>query len=1234
MKKILFWLVILSSTIITYTQATIYHVRTTGLTSNDGLTWATSTSIQRAFVLAAIGDTILVARGTYKTDTLGLSRNATFLLKNKIVFLGGYNNVGNPAIGSRNATTNVTILSGDLGNDDNCATMSTGGSSATYTDNAFHVVRIPATIADWVYIEGFTISGGSANGAAPNNQGAGILVEDGAKRVQVVSCIISCNFSTNDGAGISHRGTTNSRLILTNSTVTQNVSNTGDAGGILVRADSANIRGCTISLNRGSSGAGLSVKIANAANCVYSILNNTFENNTASATGGAINLVNGANEGYVIDGNNFVTNTALNGGAIGFFGTTTGVVTYIQSNKFIGNVASLQGGGAIFISNVSLDANGTAQSTILNNVFSGNRASANAGTNGKGGAIIIQGLTTTQKAPVIANNTFSRNLANGNNAAVGGGALFVNGNDAAVDFTVFNNILWNNTNTGNRGNNLFVATSTSFKYAHSIINAAEGTCTGGCQDTGVAALINRDPRFYDDDGADNTVGTLDDDLRLQYDNTVTLPFIYNHAFDQGVYTYNTFTTLNVDYLVFDRTCLPDVGAYEYTHYWKGGTTDWNVGANWSDKCGNVVPTAKMNIFIGTNDQSTTNAAGGITGTNTPTTPLLDVTNHVGFSMYVNNDVSMQANTLITLQGNLRVGGGAKFNDSALTYGGKVLMKPTDCSYAQTISHGGSQCNFNHLQIDNAANVSKTGNNVNVKLVTELTNGNLAVSGGFTLLSTATQTAMVANDPAAGVAPTTRRITGTVTAQRHITGHPSYTGMGYRYFSSPVENYSYGQFTQTPLIVGAGYYWYNPTYTASNFPTLFTYQEGNNTDDGTNTGGFEGGSATGGWRCPTANPTTGQGFNVHTPTNITTSFRGTVNNGTLTIPVTKTGGSTYSGWNLVGNPYPSPLDWDAVVAANAAVVEAALYRRIAKGTLNVVSWGKYISGVGTIEGGTVGGNTPDNTNITKDIALGQGFFVVARANGNITLTNAMRPTVATQTSPLFLRSENDKPMALKLRFQNSQFYDEMIVHFKEKATEKFDGDFDAHKAPENGGTMPDMYMISADKKNVSINGLPFSALQKNIPFVVKSKVAGEYQIKVQDATSVPTGSNIFLWDKELNIKQNLLLNPVYKFNAKAATYNTRFELIFDVSIAANLVGNLTVYPNPSTDNKVTLRLLTNGNANLEISIYDAMGRVAKTLTANKDLNTFEMPLDLSDLAQGVYMIYVSDGKAKYATKFVK
>jgi hypothetical protein len=1240
MRKLLFFIFLLCAW--QHTYSTIYYVRVTGLTANDGLSWANATSLHQALALAAAGDTILVAKGTYKPDTLGTNRNLSFVLKDNIVLVGGYADTGNPTFGSANGTTNPTILSGDLNNNDACATMATGGSTATYTDNSYHVIRIPASATTGVLIRYFTISGGAANAAAPNNKGGGILVANGAGRVRLRDCTISCNFASSDGAGIAHESGTNSRLWLQNCTITQNRSNTADGGGIMVQADSLNMTDCTLTENRASSGGALSVKMANPASCVYSLLNNRLENNTASLIGGAISLSNGGNTGYIIDGNIFLTNTAPNGGAIGCNVGATSIVTYIQANKFMGNTATSQGGGAIFISGVSFDANGTASSTILNNVFSGNKATG-IGNNGNGGAITIQGLTAAQNAPVIVNNTFSRNTSAATNANRGGGALFIS-NNANTSFTVYNNIFWNNTaNAAGNGNNFLVVNSPNFKYAYSIINAAEGSCSGTCQDAGV--LINKDPKFYDDDGADNTAGTLDDDLRLQYDNTTGVTI--NNGFDTGVYAYNGFTTLNIDFLMLDRTCLPDIGAYEYTHYWKGGTTDWNTGANWSDKCGNVVPTAKMNVYIGTNDQSTTNANGGITGTAVSTTPNLTTTNHVGFSLYVNNDVTMQASTLITLQGHLRSGGSARFNNLAATFGGRVLMKPSDCSFAQQITHGSSQMNFYYLEIDNAANVAKSGRNVNVKMAAVMTNGNLSVSGGFTLLSDATTTAMVANDPAGTT--TNRRITGTVTAQRHVTGHPQgFTGVGYHYFSSPFANSTISQFNSviSPRVY-ADYYWFNYSYTdIATFPNIFFYKEGNNSDNGTNTGGFEGGAdaaGLGGWRCPAGTGSTmgiGIGYAVHIQQGLTASFSGTLNNGTLNITVSKTGAAAFSGWNLVGNPYPSPLDWDMVQAANSGVVEAAIYRRIPKGSLNVVTWSKYVAGVGsTVEGGTVGGLAADvPTNVNKDIALGQGFFVVAKTNGNIQVTNAMRPIVATQTQPLFLRKEktesNDKMLGkVHFRFQNTQYYDDALVYFKEKATENYDGDFDAYKGTPNGGTMPDVSMTTADNKRVSINGLPKEAMKKSVAITLHAKTAGEYTFKAIELKNFEVGTNVILWDKKANIKQNLVLNPTYKFTANAGVEANRFELLFDTPLTANEQG-LTVFPNPVIDDKTTLQIASNELNDLAVKVYDVMGRVVLQETYKKADRTVTIALKTNYLQAGTYVVEVNDGKQTFVSKLVK
>lgn len=527
----------------------------------------------------------------------------------------------------------------------------------------------------------------------------------------------------------------------------------------------------------------------------------------------------------------------------------------------------------------------------------------------------------------------------------------------------------------------------------------------------------------------------------------------------------------------------------------------------------------------------------------------------------------------------------------------------------------------------------------------MTNGNLDVNGGFTLLSTATGTAMVANDPAAGVSPTTRRITGTVTAQRHVTGHPTgFTGVGYHYFASPVAAAPISQFNSVmSVVVGGAYYWYNPAYTLANFPNFFFYQEGNNTDDGTNTSGFEGGQSMGGWRSfanTGVNMGIGTGYCVHIQQGLTPTFRGTLNNGTYTTAITKTGAAPFSGWNLVGNPYPSPLDWDLVSAANSGVLEATLYRRIPKGTLNIVTFSKYTAGLGLSEvgGGTVGGAfVADGTaNVDKNIALGQGFFVVAKGNGNVTVNNTMRPTVATQTQPLFLRTEgNEKPMAIKLRFQNSQYYDEIAIHSKEGATVNFDGDGDARKGIPNGGQMPDMYMLTADKVQVAINGLPLENWQKGVALVVQPKTAGKYEIKLQTQQNMPAGTTLWIWDKELNTKQLLTEKQSYACNLEAKTYASRFEVWIDLPIDQKLNNTLTIYPNPVENaEQATLRFLSNNQATLKVSVYDLTGRLVKTQTVEKQRNAFETSFSTKELPAGVYVVEVNDGANSYTTKLVK
>ncbi len=83
----------------------------TGL--NNGTSWTNAfTSLAQAFSFLNKADTIKVAQGIY---TPGNSANNTFTLKDSVIILGGYPNVGSPTDAQRNFSQYQTIMSGEIG---------------------------------------------------------------------------------------------------------------------------------------------------------------------------------------------------------------------------------------------------------------------------------------------------------------------------------------------------------------------------------------------------------------------------------------------------------------------------------------------------------------------------------------------------------------------------------------------------------------------------------------------------------------------------------------------------------------------------------------------------------------------------------------------------------------------------------------------------------------------------------------------------------------------------------------------------------------------------------------------------------------------------------------------------------------------------------------------------------------------------------------------------------------
>lgn len=155
--------------------------------AGNGTSWADAyrgpTALSAAIAASASGDEIWVKAGTYKPSATG-SRTASFAMRTGVGIYGGFAGTESQR-DERDIAANETTLSGDLlGNDTT--------STATFTDNSYHVV-LGSSVAATAVLDGFTIRAGNANLASNNNdKGGGILVLSGGQPT-----VRNCRFIAN-----------------------------------------------------------------------------------------------------------------------------------------------------------------------------------------------------------------------------------------------------------------------------------------------------------------------------------------------------------------------------------------------------------------------------------------------------------------------------------------------------------------------------------------------------------------------------------------------------------------------------------------------------------------------------------------------------------------------------------------------------------------------------------------------------------------------------------------------------------------------------------------------------------------------------------------------------------------------------------------------------------------------------------------------------------------------------
>jgi len=623
--------------------------------------------------------------------------------------------------------------------------------------------------------------------------------------------------------------------------------------------------------------------------------------------------------------------------------------------------------------------------------------------------------------------------------------------------------------------------------------------------------------------------------------------------------------------------------------WTGSaSTAWSNFSNWA--CGSV-PTATENVTI----PPTTNA------------PTLDVTGYT-------NNLTINSTAVLTLgTGNQLNVAGNIVNNATVNGSGVIYLNGTS---PQVLSGNGTVSNLT-LANSSGATINASTDTVGITGTLLLNSGTLTTGGSQgTLMLVSNSSGSASIGQITGGA-----ITGNVVVQQYMPGGRR----AYRFVAHPFSSFiALSQIQQYIDITGVGGATNGFTTTTSEAPSAFWY----NTSIGNSSLGTDPG-----WTAFTSTSATlsanqfnqyegirlffrgakGEGLTgaSYTVDPVTYRMIGTVNTGTQSITMVKGTGANED-YNLIGNPYPSPVDVGTAIHNAGALVTGGYF----------YVWDPYISTSGQFVTRSIA--TPYN------MGANESFEVRTAANGNVlTFTESNKVSA---DSAILMRTASADNLDLNIYDNTYHLWDMLIFKFDDAATDNEDARYDGAKPPSPASL--NFYSWSADNVKLAADVRPFTS-GKVIPLGITSSYAQEFIMKA-DNVSLQANEQLYLHDKYLQTYTQLQQGTEYKFSITkdpASQGDKRFELSLNPSVAAQSNDlDVQMVPNPASSD-VTISYTAKAKSQTTVRVMNAEGITVLT----QDLGIQQagsVQIALDKLASGVYLVEFTSGTDKVVHRLVK
>jgi trimeric autotransporter adhesin len=353
-----------------------------------------------------------------------------------------------------------------------------------------------------------------------------------------------------------------------------------------------------------------------------------------------------------------------------------------------------------------------------------------------------------------------------------------------------------------------------------------------------------------------------------------------------------------------------------------------------------------------------------------------------------------------------------------------------------------------------------------------------------------------------------------------------------------------------------------------------------------------------------------------------TFTGLPNNGDITF--TMTNGGVGQRFNLVGNPYPSPISMAQFVSDNSSNITGTLYFwRETNGNTANNAYCSWAGGTFTTNG------QAQVVNPNGIIRTGQGFFV--EASGAATTLDFKNGQRSSDNTNQFFRANNNNTVndvvetnRFWLNLTNAAgAFSQMAAGYMTNATDAVDL-YDGRNI--NTGSVLLNSILNNTDYTIQGKALPFNVADV-IPLSCKITDAGQYAIAIDHVDGLFTdGSQAIYLKDNLTATEHNLQTGAYTFSSAPGTFNNRFEIIFQsqlgVSNPAFSANNVIIYAQGNDF------VVNSGNIIMEsIKVFDIRGRL---LQERKGINASQININ-GGIANEMLLVQITSEDGVTVTK---